>query len=123
MDEDNGPIETGGVGRLVLFERFKDVIAAEIAAAHFGICIVGMGANTRRETDQLPAYGVTPGSDRIVPPFVGRYKIMRTCGVDAKGMDRSEVVLKICSKAVASNKCAVAADPVGVQQVGVGVGT
>lgn len=114
MDEDDGAIEAGGAGGLVLPEGLQDVVAAEIAATHFGICIVGIGTNAGREIDHLPADGATPGGDRVVPPFVGGYKIMRTSGVDAEGMDGGKIVLKIGVKTVGSDERAIAMGPVGV---------
>lgn len=123
VDKDDGPVETGGTGGLVPSEGLKDGVAAEIAFAHFRIGIVGVGADTGRKIDQLPAKAATPGCDCIVPPFIGRYKIMRTGGIDAEGMDGCEIVLEIGAEAVGSDEGAVAADPVGVEQVSVRVGT
>ena len=121
VDEDDGAVEAGGVGGSIVFEALEDRVAGEIAFAHFGVGIVGVCADAGREIDQLPAGGVGPGGDRVVPPFVGGNEIVRAGGVDAEGVDGGEVVLEIGVEAVGGDEGAVAAGPVGVEQVLVGV--
>jgi len=119
----NSPLEPAGAGGLVLFEALQDSITAQIAPAHFRIRIVCIRPDPRREIDQLPAESVSPGGDRIIPPLIGRYKIMRAGSINAEGMNGREVAPKIDAEAVGGDEGAVSTVPIGVEQVGVGVGT